>query len=167
MDIYIVDIILGIPILWAIYQGYKQGVWVQLGGVVGVILGSWIGFHFGGKIGEFFSLTGQSAYIVGFITAIILVIIILAIVSHLLKGLFRISGLSMLDHIGGVLLSLLKIVLILSLLVALFDGLNSRYRWVEQKYIDSSTVYGPIKSTSDMVFPFAKSLKDRLFNSEK
>ena len=166
MDIYIIDIILAIPILWAIFQGYKQGVWVQLGGIVGVILGTWIGFHFGDKIGEFFNLSGQTAYVVGFISAIILVLLSVALISHLIKGLFRVSGLSMIDHVGGVILSLLKIVLILSLIVALFDELNSRYEWVEDKYIDNSTMYVPMKNTSDMVFPFAKSLKDRLFNTQ-
>ncbi len=166
MDIYIIDIILAIPILWAIFQGYKQGVWVQLGGIVGVILGTWIGFHFGDKIGEFFNLSGQTAYVVGFISAIILVLLSVALISHLIKGLFRVSGLSMIDHVGGVILSLLKIVLILSLIVALFDELNSRYEWVEDKYIDNSTMYVPMKNTSDMVFPFAKSLKDRLFNTK-
>ena len=147
-------------------MGYKQGVWVQLGGIVGVILGTWIGFHFGDKIGEFFNLSGQTAYVVGFISAIILVLLSVALISHLIKGLFRVSGLSMIDHVGGVILSLLKIVLILSLIVALFDELNSRYEWVEDKYIDNSTMYVPMKNTSDMVFPFAKSLKDRLFNTQ-
>ncbi len=166
MDIYIIDIILVIPILWALYQGYQQGVWVQLGGIVGVILGTWIGFHFGDKIGEYFSLTGQAAYIVGFASAIVLVLVIVALISHLIKGLFRVSGLSMIDHVLGVILSLFKIVLILSLIVALFDYLNSRHNWVESKYIDNSTLYTPMKSTSEVVFPFAKSVKDRLFNIE-
>ena len=167
MDIYIIDIILVIPIIWAIFQGYKQGVWVQLGGIVGVVLGTWIGFHFGEKIGEFFNLTGQMAYVAGFISAIVLVLLSVALISHLVKGIFRVSGLSMIDHIGGVILSLFKVVLILSLLVALFSELNSRYGWVEAKYIDNSTLYAPMQNTSDMVFPFAKSIKDRLFNTQK
>ena len=166
MDIYIVDVILAIPILWAILQGYKQGVWVQLGGVVGVILGTWIGFHFGEKIGELFNLSGQMAYVVGFVSAIVLVLLSVALISHLIKGLFRVSGLGMLDHVGGVVLSLFKIILIMSLVVALFHELNSRNCWVDDKYIDSSKIYTPIRNTSSLIFPFAVSLKDRLFNDE-
>ena len=164
--IYIIDTILVIPILCAIFSGYKQGVWVQLGGIVGVILGIWIGFHFGRIIGEFFNLTGQSAYVVGFITAIVLVLLSVALVSHLVKGLFRVSGLSLIDHIGGVILSLFKVVIVLSLIVALFDNLNSRYSWVEKSYIDSSFLYIPMKKSSDLIFPFVESISERLFNTE-
>lgn len=166
MERYVIDIIIAIPIVWAAYKGYNQGVWVQLGGIVGVILGAWIGFHFGSQIGEMLNLTGQAAYIAGFVTAIIAVLICVAVLSNLIKGLFRVSGLSIIDHIGGVALALCKIVIILALIIALFDELNAKYNWVERKNIENSYIYTPMKNTADVIFPFAKSVKEILFNTQ-
>lgn len=167
MGKYIIDLIIAIPIIWAAYKGYKDGVWVQLGGIAGVILGVWIGYHFGGAIGAIFDLTGQSAYIVGFITAIIVVLVCSAIISHIIKGLFKISGLSMIDQMGGVMLSIGKILIIIALIVALFDSINSKYNWVEKKTIENSYMYNPMKKGAEKILPFAEDVKNQLFNSQK
>lgn len=163
---FIVDIILLLPFIWAFIMGYKEGIWVQLGGMVGVILGIWLGYNFGEIVGEMFSLEGFSAYIVGFISTIIVTIVIIAIVSRLIKGLFRISGLGLLDHIGGIVLSLCKTFLIMTLLVSLFDRLNKKYDWVGNAKLNQSILYTPIFKSSEVIFPLAIDIKDSLLNRE-
>lgn len=164
---FIVDVILLLPFVWAAIMGYKEGVWVQLGGMVGVILGIWLGYTFGDAVGEMLSLEGFTAYIVGFITTIIVTILIIAIVSRLMKGLFRISGLGLLDHIGGIALSLCKTFLILTLLVSLFDRLNKQYSWVGISKLNQSILYTPIFKASEVIFPLAMDIKDSLLSGEE
>lgn len=168
MDITIFDIIVAIPLLWAVYRGFKDGIVVQLGGIAGLLVGVYLAFRFGSaageKVGDWFGTDPATSSIVGFIVVVILVIVAVAILSRLLSKLFCAAGMSMLVKVGGVLLAVLKMALILGLLIYSFDWLNRTTHWVEEETLDSTVLYRPLLSAAEFTFPYIDFVKDKLFD---
>lgn len=156
------DIILGLPLLFAAYKGFREGVVVQLGGIAGIILGIFVAFRYGMAVGGWFGLDGVAARVAGFLIIILAFILCLALVGRLVKGIFRIAGLGALDSLGGVVLGVLKMGLLLSVLLIAFEALNSQQKWVAEERTESSVLYKPVRSVAGMVFPYVDFVKEKL-----
>ena len=46
------DIILGIPLLYAAYRGFREGIIVQLGGIAGLFIGVYFAFRHSSAVGQ-------------------------------------------------------------------------------------------------------------------
>lgn len=156
------DIIIGLLLLWALYKGYKEGVVVQLGGIVGVLIGAFFAFRFGGVVGRWLGLDDTMGSVVGFIAVIVLVVIAIAIAGRLLKGLFNIAGLGVFDQLGGAILSMLKVGLIISVLLCGFEVINRQTNFVKQSSIDKSFFYRPVRAMATYAFPYVDFIKKKI-----
>lgn len=158
------DIILLIPLVWAVWSGFRSGVVVQLGGIAGLVLGVWLAARYGVQVGAMLKIDPSVDSIVGFIIILLLTIIVIAIIGRLLRGLFRFAGLAALDHVGGAVLSVCKVGIILGLLLYGFATINRTQKWVDDKYFHKSILYKPLTGAAQMVFPFVDFVKERLLS---
>ena len=159
----IIDIIIVIILLWAMYSGFKRGFIMQVTGIAGVIAGILLGFLFGRMVGGWLDLTGDTARVIGFIIVVVLTLIVCAILGRLLGGLVKLTGLGMLDTVGGMLLSALKTLLILSVLLVCFDIANNQWRMVGRSRLDRSKLYLPVMKISQSIFPVVDNVRTWLF----
>ena len=160
----IIDIILVIPIVWAMYLGFKAGFISQLTGMAGVIAGIWLGFRFGRIVGEWLDPGGDSARVLGFIVVAVLALIGFALLGRLLGKLLKITGLGMLDTVGGMLVAALKMLLILSALLVCLDVANNQWHIVRRSTIDRSRLYNPIMKLAPSLFPVINTTRTFLFD---
>ena len=163
----VLDIILALPLLWAIYSGFKTGIIVQLGGIAGLLVGVYLAFRFGRHIGNLVGVEESLAGVVGFAIIIVVVIIAMAIAGRLLSGLFRLAGLGVLDRIGGAALSLVKVALLLGVLLYGFDTLNKSEGWAEEETLEKSILYKPLTGSVKYIFPYLDFVKDKLIAPEE
>ncbi|MDR0510517.1 MAG: CvpA family protein [Rikenellaceae bacterium] len=150
------DILIGLLIVWAIVVGLRRGFVRQLCGIAGVVLGVWLAFRFGATVGEWLSGSGQGAKIAGFVTVVVVTMIAGATLGWLLSRLVRISGLGMLDRLGGALLSTAKMLLAVSALLVCFEAVDSRWELVKPETKGNSTLYRPVMKLSCAIFPAAE-----------
>ena len=158
------DAVIALPLLWALYKGYTEGIILQLGGIAGLLVGVWLAFRYGRALGLAMKLDPSLASVVGFVVIVVGVLIVIALLGRLARGLFRIAGLGMFDMAGGVVLGGLKMALILSVLLCGFDYLNDRHGWVSKETIDRSKLYVPVKGMSAYVFPYVDFVQDKLLD---
>lgn len=161
------DIILGIPLLYAAYRGFREGIVLQLGGIIGLLAGVWLAFRYGEALGQWMRLEGTTAVVVGALCIVVATLLVIAVAGRLARGLCKLTGLGLFDQMGGLILSVAKMGLILSLLLLLFDGLNSEHRWVERRTMEKSLLYKPVKDISDFVFPYLDEVKERFVLSQE
>jgi len=157
------DIIIIIPILWAMYVGFRKGFVAQLAGIAGVIAGIWLGFRFGRFVGEWLDMTGDTARLTGFIIVVVATLTGCALLGRLLGGLIKMTGFGMLDTIGGMLVSTLKMLLILSVLAVCFDIANNHWRLVKRSRLEQSRLYTPVMKISQNIFPVVQDVRPRRF----
>ena len=164
----VLDIILIIPLVYAVYAGFKKGILAQLGGIVGIVIGIWLACRFSERVGQWFGIDEKIAYYVAFILIVIACLIGIGILGWALGKIFNFVGLGLLNRLGGVVLSLVKTVLILGALFMAFHAINEHTRMVDRKQFDNSLLYGPIERMTDFSLPFLKKAVDSFdFSDDK
>lgn len=160
----ILDIILAIVLVFGAVQGFRKGIIAQLCGVVGVILGAWLAFNFGAKLGDWIGveLNDIAASVIVFLVAILVAGLFGRIAAAVLKA----TGLGIINRLGGMLLSVVEYALILALLLGVFEQINNTTKWVDTKVLEGSVLAGPVKDVSDFVFPYLLELKDAIVESD-
>ena len=106
------DIILGIPLLYAAYRGFREGIIVQLGGIAGLFIGVYFAFRHSSAVGQWLHTDPPIAAAVGFVVILLAVLLVMALLGHLIKGIFKLAGLGPIDAIGGILLGVFKMAVI-------------------------------------------------------
>lgn len=129
---------------------------------MGLLLGVWLAFKFGFLLGTLIGLSGITAKAVGFLIIVVVVLLFITIGSRAAKGLFKFTGLEMIDNVGGALLSLLKMALILSVLILCIEALSSKSTLANSESVQKSKLYTPIKNLSEHIFPYIDLVKNRL-----
>jgi membrane protein required for colicin V production len=153
------DIVIGLLLVLAAWQGWRQGVIVQVLGLAAVGLGVVLAWRFGEEIGGMFGLEGVAARIAGFAVVLVVVIVAIIIPGWLARGLFRIVGLGVFDNILGVVFSALKMFAVVGLVVMLLDAV-----WVDaipRSVRHGSVLMRAVDAVNGVLFPYVKDV----FNS--
>ena len=90
----------------------------------------------------------------------------IALLGHLLKGLFRLAGLGPIDAVGGLLLGVVKMALILSLLLGAFETVNRSAGWMGEQSYARAVLYKPVREVSRWVFPYLSRAAEKLADRE-
>lgn len=158
----ILDIIILICLVPAIIQGLRKGFIAQLISIISIIAGVWASARFANIVGEwvsqYISASEQIIKVVSFALILIGVFILLALLGRMLEGLFKLVMLGWLNKLLGVVFSLVKCLLILSLVVLAFHSLNATFNFVKPSVMDESVLYPHIKELADTIFPYIKGL---------
>lgn len=160
------DIIAGIPLLYAAYRGARSGIVVQLCGIVGLLAGVYFAFRYGGRVGEWLHAGPEVSLAAGFVAVVLVVVLALAVLGRLVRGIFRFAGLGMFDAAGGVVFGVARMLLILSVLLCAFEAMNRTTGWVDADRYESAVLYRPLRATSDGLFPYLQQMKERITNSD-
>ena len=158
----IFDIIVYVALAWAVFNGWRRGLLLQLISFVAVIAALYLGIRFGAELGQMLGMDGTTAQIGGFIVIFFAALIVIAIVGRLLRGILRLAGLGVMDTILGILLSVVKIGLIVSVLFSWFAALNRDYKLASKENIESSRWFEPMSGVIDKVTPYFNEIKDNL-----
>lgn len=157
-----IDLAVCLILVLAVWNGWRQGLIVQICSLAGLGLGIWLASRFGGEVGGWLGLEEQVAAAGGFITVLLAVVLAVAVAARLIRRLFHFAGFGIADLALGVALSIVKYLLVLSLFFSAFDRLNADYALLKPQTIEGSRSYGPILRLSESLFPFLEWVGDRV-----
>ena len=157
------DIVIIVLLLWAVWDGAKQGFIRQLMGLAALIVGLYMAWKFGGDIGNTLGLDGLKAEIAGFAVVLVVVIVVVALIAWLTRGLFKLVGLGIFDNLLGVVFSVFKMILITGALLMLVDFVDTGDKVLSRKTKEQSPMFGFVMTVSDAVIPSAAQVR-QLFN---
>ncbi|MCD8186881.1 MAG: CvpA family protein [Rikenellaceae bacterium] len=148
------DIILIIPLIYGLYNGFKRGIVAQLGGIVGIVTGVWLAFRYSDDVGTWLGLDPEITWYAAFIIIVVAVILVIGVLGWLLGKIFNLVGLGLINRTGGIVLSLAKTVLILGALLMAFNSVNHHTHLVNKRQFNDSLLYSPIVKLTEYAFPF-------------
>ena len=162
------DIITLAVIGWMIYKGQKEGFVSQLLGLIGVGLGVFFAIHYGAEVGAMLPLDQQYASISGFVVILIATLIIVILLSKLITGTLALIKLKWLNSLLGILFSVAKGLVVLSLLYASIFALNARLGAVEPEKFDESISFNIVRQAADPLIDYWEKSKpiEKLTNPE-
>lgn len=158
----VIDLIVCLVLVLALWNGWRQGFIVQICSLAGIALGIWLASRFGGEVGRWLGLEEQVAAAGGFITVLVAVALVVAIAARVVRRVFHFAGLGVADIFLGIVVSVVKYLLVLSLLFSAFDRLNADSALVKPQTIELSRSYKPILRISELLFPFLEWVGDRV-----
>ncbi len=148
------DIITLIVALWAIISGWRKGLILQFGSLVGIVLALFFASRYAVRVGTLFHFSEAWVKPGGFIVVALLTLLLVALTGRLLRSLLQVAGLGVVDILLGIALSLAKWLLLLSAIYSAFAAVNSKLDLVQRATLEESKSFKPICRVVDYVMPF-------------
>ncbi len=152
-----IDIILVALLLFGFVRGLMKGLFVELASLVSLVAGVYGAIHFSYFAGNFLkdSVDWDEKYIsiVAFAVTFIVIVIVISLLGKLFTKVADFASLGILNKLLGGIFGALKVGLILSVLLIVFDKLNSTIPFVNKKTTEDSILYKPVKNLAPMIFP--------------
>ena len=169
------DVILSLPLLWAIYKGYSKGFIHQLATLLAIIAGIFIATKLSGYLADWFIRKFQwqekISHFTSFITIVLIILIIIHILAKWLENSINTTSLGFINRLLGVIFSVIRMLFIISLLLFILNNINKKIEFVRKKDVDESFMYNKISNIAPTVFPYLnfdklQSLKDHCKQSK-
>lgn len=152
-----IDIIILAIMAWALYRGFKNGLFIEIASIAALVLGIWGSIRFSwftqNKLVEYFDMQGQYLGLVSFIITFIIIVVLIHFLARAMDKLMKAVALGFAVRILGVLFAALKTVLILSILFVVLNTIDQRAKFLPEDKIAESKLYNPIADFAPMLFP--------------
>ena len=150
------DIIIGLLLIYGLWKGLNNGLFVEIASIVALIAGIYGAIHFSYIAGDYLSQNMQwnERYInlTAFVVTFILIVIVVNITGKLLTKIANFAMLGLLNKIAGALFGALKVAIILGALLVFFERVNSSANLVKNEAMENSVLYEPVKEIGAFVF---------------
>ena len=155
------DIVLIVLFIPGIIRGLTKGFLEQAISLAGVFLSVWASFHFSALVCTWIRpyLPAVSDTVLGVVSFSLILIAVLIGALLLAKLLTKVAEMALLGWVNrvlGVVSAILVSALVISVGIILFDTLNVRFAFVDEKILRQSVLYSPIKDLGYYVFPYLK-----------
>lgn len=160
------DIVLGLLLLWGLWKGLKNGLFVEIASLIALIAGIYGAIHFSYITGDYLSerMDWNERYIsiTAFVITFILIVILVHTAGKFLTKIANFAMLGLLNKIAGALFGALKVAVILGALLIFFDRINENIGLVDDELKKESALYQPVKDLGAFVFDYVLQAKSDL-----
>lgn len=151
------DIIVAALLIYSLYKGIKNGLFVEVASFISLLLGIYLAIKFSsliaGMISKHVSWNPNTIQITAFVLTFILVVIGVYFLAKILTGIADFAMLGWMNKLGGGFFRILKTILILSIFIALFEKINFNNTFAKKETLDKSIFYNPVKKVAAFVYP--------------
>lgn len=158
-----IDIILAIPLLWAIYKGFRKGLIIEIASLVALLLGIYGSIHFSDYVSDYlktsFHLKTAYLHVISFGLTFILIVIIVYTIAWLIEKLVDLVALSFVNKLAGSLFSLIKMAFILSVILYFINTLDSKKTFISESKRNSSVLFVPVSNLAITFIPAINNIK--------
>lgn len=156
------DVVILIPILLALWRGFKRGLILELATLVGLALGIYAGLHFSYYASDLLQskleIESEHLPILSFAVTFLVVVIAVFLLGKALERIVKMIALSFFNKLAGALFSVTKVAIIIALLLVIFDRFNSDFEWVKAEELDRSLAYKGLVEAGSVVLPEVKAV---------
>jgi membrane protein required for colicin V production len=151
------DIIIAALLVFGFARGLFKGLFVEVASLVALIAGVYGAIHFSYLIAEILGkyVDWEEKYltVVAFAITFGLIVVIIALLGKALTKIADFAQLGLLNKILGGVFGALKIGLILSVVLLIFNRLNNTIPFISNEQQEESILYKPVKNLAPTLFP--------------
>jgi len=160
------DIILAAILVLGFVRGLNRGLFVEVASLVALIAGIFGAIHFSYFVGNFLAdrVSWEENYItiVSFAITFGIIVIVIALIGKLFTKIADFASLGFLNKLLGGIFGALKIGLILSVVLLVFDKINGTVPFISEEHKENAVLYEPIKNLAPTLFPsFVRVIDDK------
>lgn len=165
------DIVLGILLVWGLYKGFRNGLFVEIAAIVALIAGIYGAIHFSYITADYLSerVDWNQRYVTttAFILTFILILIAVHFAGRLLTKVANLAKLGTLNKLAGGIFGALKVAIILGAILIFFDKVNSKVNLINEETKNDSIFYTPLKDIGAFVFSAVFNENNTIVPSDK
>lgn len=162
----VIDIVLAALLLFGLVRGFMKGFFVEVASLVALIAGVYGAIHFSDFAATFLQdkteWNEKTINITAFAITFVVIVLIIALAGKALTKLADFAALGIVNKILGSVFGGLKIGLILSVILIVFDSLNNTLPFTSKEDLEDAVLYEPVKSLAPAIFPSILNKKEIL-----
>ena len=143
----ILDIIILIPLLWAAFKGFQNGLIKEVCSLVALCGGVYLAYHLSDWLSTKLDFTDSK--LVAFAIIFIAVVILTFVVGNLVGKVVKWALPEILDKIFGVLFGALKIWVICAITISFVKSIDSKNVFISEETVGNSRLFPYIEKTVD------------------
>jgi membrane protein required for colicin V production len=152
-----IDIIIAIIFAWALFRGFKNGLFIEVASVAALILGIWGAIRFSGytanKLEEMFDMQTEYLGLIAFILTFIGIVVLIHFLANAMDKLMKAVALGFVVRILGMVFAVIKSALIISIVLVIIETIDQKAHFLPQEKIGESRLYRPVADFAPMLFP--------------
>ncbi|WP_370477557.1 CvpA family protein [Tamlana flava] len=160
----VIDIVLAGLILFGLVRGFMKGLFVEVASLAALVTGVYGAIHFSNFASEFLQTKTEwnekTINITAFAITFVVIVLAIALAGKALTKLADFAALGIPNKLLGGVFGALKIALILSVVLNIFDKLNNTITFIDEENMQDSALYKPVKSVVPLIFPNILSLNE-------
>ncbi len=153
----IIDIVLAALLLFGLVRGVIKGFFVEVASLLALVLGIFGAIHFSNFAADFLeskvNWSEQTINITAFAITFVIIVLAISLAGKALTKLADFAALGIINKLLGGIFGVLKIGLILSIILIIFDKMNNTLPFADKEDLEESMLYEPVKSLAPMIFP--------------
>ena len=153
----IIDIVLGIALLYGLVKGIIKGLLAEVASLVALIAGIYGAMHFSFYAKEQLikHISWEPKYIslAAFAITFLIIVIGISLAGKLLTKLASAIALGFINKILGAVFGVIKVGLILSVLISWIEKVNGILPFISKEQKENSILFTPVKNLAPSIFP--------------
>lgn len=145
----VLDILLGLPLLFLIFMGWKKGLVREVATLAGVLVGIWASVHLSQQVAPLLGLDGESAVLIAFIVTFLVALVLTYLLGRCIEGLMKAAKLSVLNRLSGALLGAAEALCILAVLLNFLVMIDGNEMILKPATKEKSVLYKPVYTTGN------------------
>jgi len=152
-----IDIIIVVILLFGLVKGFRNGLFVEITSLVGLVLGVYGAIHFSHFLANLLksnvSWDASMIQIVAFGGTFLIILLGLALLGKMLTKIAETILLGSFNKILGAVFGALKYALILSVIFLVLDQISSSLKFIDKKKTEQSVLFEKVKNLGPTIFP--------------
>lgn len=166
-----IDVLFLIPIIYAVYKGFKNGFIIEICTLLALLVGIYAGIHFSDGTANFlktnWNFDSEYMPVIAFTVTFLAVGALVFFGGKMLEKVVDVAHLTPLNKFLGVLFALIKILYFISVFVVLLESYDEKGDFIKEETKSESILYEPVKTISLTTIPRLKESTIFLTNSFK
>jgi len=156
----VLDIIFLVPMLYALYRGFKKGLIHMISSLLALVLGI-IGAIklrpvFASSLDSVFTISPEYVNVIAFAVAFVSIVIIVHLAAFLVEKLVKAVALSLVNRVLGMAFGILVTAFVISMILWPINEVNEKKQIIKPERIEGSLLYKPLSAFAPAFFPYLK-----------
>lgn len=166
------DIVLAVPLLWMLYQGFKRGFILEVSRLIALVAGIYLAARFSELLTEFTyrntDITWDFLPIVSFAVILVAAIVLVYFFGKMLGQVVRMAAMGWADKAAGALFGLARAAMLISLALMMLGRFGALEKFSEGETAVQSYLYRPVASVAPFILPILEDIdRDTMLHQVK
>jgi membrane protein required for colicin V production len=154
------DIIFLVPLLFALYRGFKKGLIHMIASLLALVLGI-IGAiklrpFFAALLDGIFNISPDHVNVIAFAVAFVTIVLVVPLAAFLMDKLIKAVALSFVNRLLGMVFGVVVTAFVISMILWPVNQINAERQIIKPEHIEGSLLYNPLSSIAPALFPYLK-----------